>query len=77
MTDSINVTWFNNKEIKSISKDKIKFTDDVFATYQDGDQIYFLGGDDGSWWVLAVYHQFWLEQISKNLYSYVTKGRRK
>ena len=65
---------------KEIHTSSIKFVDDVegvFATYQNGNQIHFLGGDDGAWWIMATYHIDWCEGISKNIYSYCTKGRRK
>jgi len=67
-------------DYKKINTENIKFVggdEGVFATYQDGNLIYFLGGDDGAWWVMASYHQDWCEDISKNIYSYCTTGRRK
>lgn len=80
MTKETTLVKFQDDEYKKIPTVNIKFVDGeegVFGTYQDGDQVYFLGGDDGAWRVMATYHIYWCEAIAKNIYSYCTQGRRK
>lgn len=65
---------------KEVPYENIKFVggdEGIFATYQVGNLVHFLAGDDGAWWCIASYHQDWLGGISKNIYSYCTNGRRK
>lgn len=71
--------WFGT-DLEEIPESSISFvggTEGVFATYKNGDQISFLSGDDGHWWHMGTYHIDWCEGISKNIYQYVSKGRRK
>ena len=78
MSTETTLVRFPLDEYREIPTKNIKFVGGeggVFATYQENDQIHFLSGNDGAWWLLATYHIDWCNGISKNIYSYCTQGR--
>lgn len=80
MTEETTWVRFPADEYKKIPTESINFVggeEGVFGTYQNGNQVHFLGGDDGAWWVMATYHTDWCKDIAKNIYRLLHKSMKK
>jgi hypothetical protein len=52
---------------KEVNATVVGGRDGIFAIYVEKNTIYFVAGDDGSWWEIYSFNKHWLFEIIKNL----------